>query len=364
MGIETRYDTAARLASRIGATAFAARLFGGRLLTLCYHGVTPRYVTDGECDLTGHVSVELFRSQLDWLAEHMQFVDLDQVIGSMNRRLRLPRRSVLITFDDGFLNNFEYALPVMKEFGIRPVFFVPSEPVSRPDRPLWYLRIGLVTGRASGPELSVPTGVSERFSLRTPADRASAYRRLHEIVSRWPAAARLEFTSELERLNPTSPLSSETHRLFFAHADWDTIQRASDDADIGGHTVTHPALKHMDEESARREIEENRRVIADRIGVDPRAFAFPFGSRDYCGPREERIVAETGYEAGFTLVPQWMEGTTNRFALPRHNVSPVKLETFTMVVSGMLDFALWVKDTLGARRELERRPPTVDRKAN
>lgn len=320
MGIETRYDTAARLASRLGVTAFAARLFGGRLLTLCYHGVTPRYVTAGECDLTGHVSVELFRSQLTWLAEHMQFVDLDQVIASMNRQLRLPRRSLLITFDDGFLNNFEYALPVMKEFGIRPVFFVPSEPVSRSDRPLWYLRIGLVTGLASGPELVMPSSVTERFTLRSAAERSTAYRRLHDIVSRWHADARLEFATELEQLNPTPPLPQETRRLFFAHADWETIRRAANDADIGGHTVTHPALKHMDEVSARWEIEENRREIADRIGVTPRAFAYPFGSRDYCSAREEQIVAETGYEIGFTLVPQWMEGTTNRFALPRHNV--------------------------------------------
>ncbi len=340
--MRTRFDSVARWLHRLGATTAAVRIGSRRLTTLCYHGVAPYLPGADRFAVKAHLDCDLFRRQLAWLGTHMRFVDLETVLGAIDRGHRLPKRAVLLTFDDAFLNNLTYALPILKEYGARPVFFVPSEPLNMPGRKLWYSRLAWVASLATESTLRVPGGDSGAgWSVQSIKDRWATSDRLFELVSSWDAARRDNFISELEVINPMSAASKEAEAYFFSHMSWEQLRGiAGSEVDVGGHTATHAALSHVDESEARREVAENYETLRDRLGVAPIVFAYPFGSRSFCGPREEAIVRDAGYSAAFTLVPPYMEGDANRFALPRRNVAPVCFEMFTFLISRLSDLPM------------------------
>lgn len=335
MEIRTRFDSIARWMRRLGVTSATLRIGGSRLKTLCYHGVAPDSAGENEFSVTGRLTSGMLQRQLEWLSRNMTFVELDAVIAAATRGAKLPRRAVLLTFDDAFLNNLTDALPLLKAAGARAVYFIPSDPLNHPGRKLWYARLGIVAGFAESDALVVPGDPASPWPLKNRKDRLAAEARLFRKISSWEAPRRLGFVDELESLNPTRRVPEETDKLFYPHMTWEQLKSIAGDVDIGGHTDTHAALSHVSESEARREVESNFQALRDRLGVAPKAFAYPFGSRDYCGPREENIVKAAGYEVAFTLVPPYRESDANPFALPRRNVAPITLDMFTFLVSGL-----------------------------
>lgn len=93
---------------------------------LMYHHILPR------SDITGMlannnivVSLEDFQAQMAYLAEHgYHTVSLKQLERFVRGEVLLPAKSVVITFDDGYLSNYTYAYPVLKERGFHAVIFL------------------------------------------------------------------------------------------------------------------------------------------------------------------------------------------------------------------------------------------------
>ncbi len=68
-----------------------------------------------------------FGNQITWLMKHFNLVRMEQVIATIKREYTLPEKAVLLTFDDGYIDNYTYVLPVLEEFGIQGSFFIPGK---------------------------------------------------------------------------------------------------------------------------------------------------------------------------------------------------------------------------------------------
>ena len=76
------------------------------------------------------LDIELFRQQVDFLCENFNVITMEQVIESVKTGASLPERAALITFDDGYTDNFAYALPILEEHKIQGSFFIPAKAYS------------------------------------------------------------------------------------------------------------------------------------------------------------------------------------------------------------------------------------------
>jgi len=95
------------------------------LRILMYHKVDP-FIKD---NLT--VTADQLESQLDWMKARYTFVSLSQIIHCQKNRKQLPANAVLITFDDGFMNNYELAFPIFKKMKIPFAVFLVSSFVDK-----------------------------------------------------------------------------------------------------------------------------------------------------------------------------------------------------------------------------------------
>lgn len=87
------------------------------LAILMYHGFT-----DGGTESEYVIDVSRFEEDIKWLKENgFEFVNTDDLMRFLNNKQALPQKSVMISFDDGYLNNYTYAFPLIKKYGIKAV---------------------------------------------------------------------------------------------------------------------------------------------------------------------------------------------------------------------------------------------------
>jgi peptidoglycan/xylan/chitin deacetylase (PgdA/CDA1 family) len=73
------------------------------------------------------MDVPVFRKQIEWMKNNFNIVTMEQVIEAVNGGNSLPERALLLTFDDGYIDNYTYAFPILEEFGVQGSFFIPGK---------------------------------------------------------------------------------------------------------------------------------------------------------------------------------------------------------------------------------------------
>lgn len=96
-----------------------------RLFISMYH-----YTRDLKHSRYSHIKgldIDLFRKQIEFFKENFNVVRMEQVIEAVKGGEPLPNKAVLLTFDDGYIDNFTFALPILEEYGLQGSFFIPGK---------------------------------------------------------------------------------------------------------------------------------------------------------------------------------------------------------------------------------------------
>ena len=70
------------------------------------------------------LDVSLFRQQIAFMKEHFSIVTMEQILDAVERKINLPENALLLTFDDGYADNYTFVLPILEEFGVQGSFFI------------------------------------------------------------------------------------------------------------------------------------------------------------------------------------------------------------------------------------------------
>lgn len=294
----------------------------GRTLTiLAYHRIAAR--PEGRTypfDL-GLLSAtpEEFHWQMGYLRRECNVLPLSSVSAYLSGRLRLPARAVAVTFDDGFIDNYEVAFPILREFSIPATIFVTTAHIGS-DRPFWFemtvyamMRAAPRTIQIDGLAMPLPTGDSEQER------RASAIRLLNHLKS-LPFEQLRCIVSTFEHELGASLKADE----FSASRtmNWDQVREMADAGiEFGSHSANHPVLTRLTSDALRFELTEAKRTLERELGRPVTQLAYPVG-RSYAF--SEEVVFEAG-RAGYRLAVSYIpganrEGAFRHFELRRQNV--------------------------------------------
>jgi peptidoglycan/xylan/chitin deacetylase (PgdA/CDA1 family) len=218
---------------------------------------------------------------------------------------RLPRNAVGVTFDDGYTDNLRLAAPRLRRAQVPATLFLASGTVGSQSEYWWDEAARAIFGYSGGFDSEIDLG-GEVMHLRfdsEPADSQTTWRAWEE-----PATSRQRAYLDVWRrlrdlgpneldcamralrvaLNPSPPDSAE---LPMSAADVAELI-AGGLVDIGGHTVTHPALPTLDDDACHREIELGRRRCEEIAGRSVPGFAYPHGAYD---DNVKAAVQESGF---------------------------------------------------------------------
>lgn len=202
---------------------------------------------------------------------------------------------VCFTFDDGYADNLTIALPIFRRHQAPLCVNVTVGYVNR-TTPCWWDALGEMLLQRNEIEFR-GSGQTERIKLGTWEEKVAAYHRLGMILHQDVPEGRFPLGSTWA-LNGVDP-QSLSDRFF---PTWEELQKFAQDplVQIGAHTLTHPSLKQLRENEAGDEIEQSRRILKEKLGVEIEHFAYPFGSPDACGQREFRLVKELKFKTAVT----------------------------------------------------------------
>lgn len=276
-----------------------------RLLILIYH----RVHAQPDPMFPGEVDAARFEDQMRLLRRHCQPLPLLEAV-SLARRQALPARAVAITFDDGYADNATQALPILQRWEVPATFFIATgfldggrmwndtviESIRRAPR-----------GALRRPEFDLPDVALDAVSQRGPvADEVlRAVKHLH------PADRLARVDAFAQRLGFDLPTN-----LMMSTAQVRQLSGAG--MEIGAHTATHPILRTLARDEAKREIDASRQALEQITGQRIRAFAYPNGKPgDDYSRRDRDLVQALGFECALSTWRGVVTQQSDVFQLPR-----------------------------------------------
>lgn len=313
-----------------------------RLLVVLYHGVYDDRKADPSPFDRLHVPRTAFYQQVHWLRRHYTLVSLRQVIAWLNDEAPLPPRAALITFDDGYRNNFEIAWPILAELRIPAVLFLPTGFLGT-NRFYWTEEVERRLRFTPASAVTLPDGA--RFPLQNAAERRAAFKEICDQLKVLSPAERERVWAALaaQLPLPSGPLAPQTGRLSWEEAE--KLARAG--AEIGAHGVGHTPLIQLGLDDAFEEILLSKQELERRLGGSVTSLAYPNG--DYDSALSD-LALRAGYTCAFTTRPLLNHKGTDRYALGRVPVnSSDSFVEFVANVSGMPQF--WALGQKSIRRQ-------------
>jgi len=225
--------------------------------------------------------------QFRTLKQFFKVLPLDEAAEMLSQG-RLPPRAVSITFDDGYRDNHDLALPLLKRHGLSATFYVTSG----------YLNGGLIfhdvlvetIRHAATGTLDLGIDGVDRLPITDMASRVNAIQQLMGAMKYLPPKQRQQLSGRLlETLGENAPRS-----LMMSDEQVRELSRSG--MGIGGHTTHHVILSKLTADAARDEIDTNRNTLSSIIDKPLTSFAYPNGKPgiDYDASHVE-LVREAGY---------------------------------------------------------------------
>jgi len=246
--------------------------------------------------------------------QNVDIVDLDEAM----RRLRSPEREnqfAVFTFDDGYKDNLEYALPILRKHDCPFTLFIAPNLIDA-QAPVWWQALEDIIGAHDSIEFDLGQGIEYRETA-TIESKCDVFNELYWFMRRKPEVERVKL---LHRLAKRYALDLNAHCRSLV-MDWEELKAFVDEplCTIGAHTMNHFELNKLTKEQMRTEIEDSVKVLALRIGKQPVHFSYPIGGRLSAGPREFATVRDLGLNTGVTTRPGGLypENAEHSEALPR-----------------------------------------------
>ncbi len=340
----------------VGLTAAARNLMRHRAVVLTYHGVLAAGGEEYEFLNHNFVHAQVFDRQMRWVREHYRPLPLSELVSCYRAGKEPPPRSVAVTFDDGFANNYSVAFPILKRHGIPFTVFVSTGLLDHPGTLLWSERVkrSIYLSKCTSATVDL-AGRPFGLDLRSRDARATTAREVLLELKNHPIAVRDAAVDRIEE-RCGRPALTDADRERYAFLTWDQV-RTMDAAGVefGSHTVSHPILSKLDDDSLESELVLSKRRIELELGHSCTAFAYPNGSRADFGEREKRALERADYHAAFALSGQINRRVPDLFALDRINIGrQLDAATFEVAVAGLLGLARRTRDRL---RAVTRRRP-------
>ena len=279
-----------------------------RLSTLIFHRVTP------EVDpmFPGEVDASRFDAICGWLRRWTNVLPLEEAVDRMSDG-SLPARAMCITFDDGYADSHEVALPILKRHGLNATFFVASGFIG--GGIMWNDRISEAVRLCSSRSLSIPEGlIPERRSLDLSdwVQRRRAVDDLLGALKYLPLAQRMQQSDAIVAASgvrlPADLMMSKSQVAGLVRAGMH----------VGGHTVNHPILTRIGQDAALREMLEGKSALEEMTQQPVRLFAYPNGrpDTDY-SLRDVSLAERAGFKAAFCTARGSASKGDDIFQLPR-----------------------------------------------
>lgn len=327
-------STAIRTLYHTGAHRLFSPHYAGVGSILMFHRISSRPGGSFAPNYGLGVTAKFFEAVIQRILNRgIDIVDLAEVRRRLSEK-DFRKKFICLTFDDGYLDNFEEAFPVCRRLGTPMTIYVTTGFIDRTARCWW---LGLDHAVSKSKNLLVRWhGRELRLRCGTTTEKQVAFATCSDLFNAANPQEREALCAEMERASGVDFLA-ETDMNFMT---WDQVRELAESGlvTIAGHTTTHSQLARMSRHTVESEIAGGCVTLESRIGKPVTHFAYPFGRESDAGEREFAICRSLGLLTAVTTRPGTLmpEHAATPYALPRLGVSGwhQNLATIDVMLSG------------------------------
>ncbi len=235
-----------------------------------------------------------FQQQVDWLTKNSDILSEKDLISVVQGEYQPPGRSAIITFDDGYIDNYTLAYPVLKQYHAPAIFFIPTKSIEKRHLGWWdcfaYLlkttkkKEVVFEGKRLQPKEQLQEAM--HFVLHF-IDQST--QGVSVVMDRLRAACEVDF-----------PARAEQDKELMT---WEHLKEVSSNGiSVGAHSHSHKVLSSLDLEQQKYEVKHSKAIIEQRIGKTVRSMSYPVGNYHHFSEDTKKIAADVGYELAFSFL--------------------------------------------------------------
>jgi peptidoglycan/xylan/chitin deacetylase (PgdA/CDA1 family) len=325
----------ARACARTGVTKILEKLpQRSVLIILNYHRVGYAAETPFDSGTFSATPAEL-DAQIAYLKDHFDMTTLERAVAMLNGET--PRRaSILITFDDGYLDNYMLAFPILRKHGVQGVFFLPTAFIGKARVP-WWDAIAYMVKKCRKKSIHLDYPGPATFDLENDGVRRVSIQILNAFIQP-EVKDSARFIAQLEEICEIPRPERSEERLFL---NWDEAREMQQHGmAFGSHTHTHDILSKLSPERQREEVFQSREILENELKQRIDTLAYPVGQRHCFSADTVEALEKTGYRAAFSFYGGLNRpGETQPFDICRFSVGDqsyarLRLQTSLAAVSG------------------------------
>lgn len=273
---------------------YGRRFFSRDLKVLAYHRICD---TD---ELNDPELVSASCSDFEWqvahVRQHYHPMTFEDVLKHLSKGQKLPRNAVIITFDDGFADNYFNAYEILRKQEVPATFYIATDYIDS-DRTFWFNELSRVImgTRTKTLELennTYPVGESRE-------ERLLLLENMLQMCKRVPDIRRHEYLESINgQLNDAAGCDQLARPLT-----WDeVVEMSRGGMEIGSHSCSHPVLSRLDSFALKREINESKDRIEEKLDKPVLTLSYPDGGSDAVSPEVLDEVKNAGYLLGVSYI--------------------------------------------------------------
>ncbi len=255
-----------------------------------------------------------FKKQMAHLSKNYNVIDFETLVERYEKKQSL-RGCVVITFDDGFSDNYELAYPVLKQYKLPATIFLTTDFINKKSTP-WFIKFRYafmetpkkhIQIKIEDTDYNFPT--NNQIERKVTSDKVMSYMRSCPEEQRVQLLDTLYEILEIENFKPLENLM----------LNWDQIREMSGHGiSFGAHTESHPVLSQTTIERAMQEIKNSKDIIETETKKQVYSFAYPFGKKSDFSQELIPIIKKLGFKCAVTTETEKNNFSTDLFALNRN----------------------------------------------
>ena len=243
---------------------------------ICYHGIIDEI--PNEFNSSGkHLDVNVFKKQIDFLARNFEIITMRQIEHYFQGNGDLPKKSVALTFDDGYANNAKYADAILMNLGVKATMYLATNYIGT-GRLMWSDEIELIILTIPMDHFKVKLDEEHYFDISTIEKRHTALKIIKNYLKKSSPEKIKTVLLELTILAPDAgqAINSDLHSFL----NWDDVRSMSSSNiwEIGAHTLDHYSLGVLSPTLGIEQIKQSINKVRQELSIDyVPLFSYPEG---------------------------------------------------------------------------------------
>ncbi len=262
-----------------------------QVIILVYHRIGP--MTD-KWSVNPMLHHDLFEEQINYFSKNFEIISLNN-LSEMIARGTIPEKAVVITFDDGYKDNYDVAFPILKKYNVPATIFLATGSIEQ-KKLFWWDLVNYALFHTDMESIDMDD--IGTYQLNSDEDKSKAGLNIQEKLKKMDNNKKESVINELINLTDVNIPEKLGKKYILS---WNEIKKMNKNGiDFGSHTVNHPILTNISLDEAKWEIENSKSCIEENIGTEVKSFAYPNGDFNQ---RISSLVENLGFTSSVSVYP-------------------------------------------------------------